>query len=210
MTAIGLGRAVISITVVLFLVAPSARAEAPGPSTSAPASGSEQARPAEHVPYSEPAGSVAGRVVAEVMMGSGLGTVGFLAGPRLAGAACSKCRSAAGFAGATAMFPLGVYWGGGLVRGKGSFWLTVAAPWIASATTFVALARDTNYDAEHAVQIGLVGGAIAAPLSIVLYELSHAWNRASASRASAASQVHVAIGPRQGGVGFLVSWRPEL
>jgi hypothetical protein len=151
---------------------------------------------------------VAGRVVAEVLMGSGLATVGYLVGPKLAGAACSQCLSAAGFAGASATFPLGVYWGGRLVRGRGLFWLTVAAPWLVSATTIITLARDTDYDGKPAVQIGTVGGAIAAPLSIVLYELSHAANRANAPRASAASQVHVAIGPRQGGVGLLVSWQP--
>jgi hypothetical protein len=206
MTAIEQSGAAISIAAVLFLAAPSALAEAPAPSASAPANVSEEVRPA--VPDSEPAGSVAGRVAAEVLMGSGFATVGYLVGPKLTGSACSECLPAAGFAGANATFPLGVYWGARLVRGRGLFWLTVAAPWVVSATTFVALARDRDYDGKPALQIGGVGGAIAFPLSIVLYELSHAVNRANASRPSAVSQFHLGIGPHRDGVELLVTWRP--
>ena len=46
-------------------------------------------------PALEPAVSVAGRVAAEALMGAGLATAGFLAGPELAGAACRKCLFAA-------------------------------------------------------------------------------------------------------------------
>lgn len=186
-----LGCTAISTTLLLCLVAPRARAQSPAP----------------RLPESEPAGRVAGRVVAEVLMGSGLATVGFLGGPKLAGAACSGCMSAAGFAGASAAFPLGVYWGGRLVHGRGSFWLTVAAPWLVSATTFAALARDDDYDGRPALQIGAVGGAIAAPLAIALFELSSAVVRASAPRTGAASRVDVAIGPRGDGVGLVVSYQ---
>jgi hypothetical protein len=197
MMAIGTFRTAIRVAALLALSAPRARAQSPGPSTDATAGASQAAHTAD-VPKYEPAGSVAGRVFAEVMMGSGLATIGYLAGPKLAGAACTECRSAAGLAGANAAFPLGVYWGGRLVRGRGSFWLTVAAPWIVSATTFIALARDNNYDGKPALQIGTVGGALAAPLSIVLFELSNAAIRAN--RPIADSQVHVAIGPHRDGM----------
>jgi hypothetical protein len=69
-----------------------------------------------------------------------------------------------------------------LVRGQGNFWLTVSAPWIVSATTIVALARDEYVDGRPAFEIGTIGGAIAAPLSMVLFELSHAWVRSQASQ----------------------------
>ena len=76
----------------------------------------------------------------------------------------------------------GAYAGGRLVRGKGNFWLTVAAPWMVSATTIVALARDDDYNGRPAFEIGTIGGSIAAPLSMVMFELSNAWVRARSSR----------------------------
>src|SRR5262249_29954916 len=135
------GRARSTMIVALVLCASSAHGQA---SPTEP----RTARPER----AESAGSVAERIVAEFMVGSGLAAVGFLAGSKVVSAACSTCVFAAGFAGASATFPVGVYAGGRLVRGKGNFWLTVAAPWIVSATTIVALARDEDYDGRPAFE----------------------------------------------------------
>lgn len=173
------------VAVALVLSAEQASAQTP-PGESRPA----PARPET----AESAGSVAERVVAEFMVGSGFATVGFLAGSKLVSAACATCVYAAGFAGASATFPVGVYAGGRLVRGKGNFLLTVAAPWIISATTVVALARDEDYDGRPAFEIGTIGGAVAAPLSMVLFELSHAWVSAhSTQRARGAARFQAGV-----------------
>lgn len=158
-------------------------------------------------PALEPVVSVAGRVVAEALMGAGLATASFVAGPEIAGAACRKCLFAAGFAGGNAMFPVGVYWGGYLVRGEGSFWLAAAAPWLVSATAFTALVFDQDYDGQPAFQIGVIGGAIAAPLSILSYELSHASARAETVKEVAARRLHVAIGRHHDGMALIVGRR---
>jgi hypothetical protein len=154
----------------------------------------------------ESAGSVAERLVAEFMIGSGFATAGFLAGSKVVSASCSTCVFAAGFAGASATFPIGVYAGGRLVRGKGNFWLTIAAPWLVSATTIVAISRDEDYDGRPAFEIGTIGGSIAAPLSMVLFELSHAWVRGHASGGvRAALPLHVGLSPARGSVGVIVA-----
>jgi hypothetical protein len=134
-------------------------------------------------------------------MGSGLAAAGFVVGPELTGAACQRCLFAAGLAGANAAFPIGVYWAGGLARGEGSFWLTVAAPWIVSATTVAALVLDKDYDGIPAFQIGAIGGVAAAPISIVLYELTHARRHA---RPAADSRPTIAVDPHRDGVALRV------
>ena len=103
------------------------------------------------------------------------------------------------------MFPLGVYWGGNLVRGQGSFWLTAAAPWIVSATAFTALYFDRDYDGSPAFQIAAIGGAITAPLSILLYEVTHARRRANAFREAASLRPYVALGPQSDGVALHIA-----
>ncbi|HEY3236543.1 MAG TPA: hypothetical protein VGJ84_17630 [Polyangiaceae bacterium] len=153
----------------------------------------------------EPAGTVAGRVVAEALMGTGLATVGYLVGPKLAGTACRNCIYAASFAGASATFPIGVYWGGHLVRGNGSFLLTVGAPWIVSITTVVALLRDGEYDGRPAFEIGAIGSAVTAPLSIVAYELSHLLTRPRP--AAPGDRIQLAAVQRRGGMELLMSLR---
>lgn len=142
----------------LIVVASNARAdESPPPSCATP--------PAASPP-------LAGRIASELLVGTGLATVGFLVGPQLTGAACRQCLYAAGLAGANALFPMGVYWGGRTVRGEGSFWATSVLPWAVSVATVVALARDQETDGSPAFEIGGIGGAIAAPLSIALFELT--------------------------------------
>lgn len=128
---------------------------------------------------SESPSFVAGRVVVEVLSGTGMATLGFVVGPELTGAACRRCLYAAGLAGANAAFPIGVAWGGSLVRGQGSFLATAAAPWLVSVTTVFALARDEDHDGRPAFQIGAIGGAAAAAISVTLYELTSARTRAS-------------------------------
>jgi hypothetical protein len=192
--------------VVLSVAAPNARAESTARAAGTPAHRTEEAPAATR--DTEPAGSIAERVVAEVLLGSSLGTVGYLAGPKIVGAACTGCRSAAGYAGVSAAFPLGVYWGGSLVRGRGSFWLTIATPWLVSATTIVALARDHDYDGQPALGIGIVGTAVSAPISIALYELTSAVNRSHSVRAGGALPVRVALGPHRDGMELFVSFQP--
>jgi hypothetical protein len=148
-----------------------------------------------------------GRVVAETLMGSGLATVGFLAGPELSAANCRRCLFAAGLTGANATFPLGVYWGGHLVGGEGSFWLTVAAPWIVAVTAGAALGLDKNYDGSPAFEIAAVGGAIAAPVSILLYELTHASARTSVPKDAPGSCPQVAVSTRRDGMGLHIGGR---
>jgi hypothetical protein len=139
------------------------------------------------------------------MVGSGFATLGFLAGSKVVSAACSTCVFAASFAGAGLTFPIGVYAGGRLVRGKGNFWLTVSASWLVSATTIVALARDDEYDGRPAFEIGTVGGTIAAPLSMALFELSHSWAaRPAIGSARAQLPIHVGLSRSQHGVGVIV------
>ena len=184
---------------VIFL-AHRAAAEAPPTSPNV-----EPARPksAEHF---ESAGSVAERLVAEFMVGSGFATVGFLAGSKVVSAACSTCVFAASFAGANVTFPMGVYAGGRLVRGKGNFLLTVSASWLVSATTIVALARDEDYDGRPAFELGTIGGAITAPLSMVLFELSHSWTLGHASEArGAALPFQVGLSRGRSSVGVVVA-----
>jgi hypothetical protein len=113
---------------------------------------------------------------------------------------------AAGFAGASATFPIGVYAGGRLVRGHGNFFLTIAAPWLVSATTIVALSRDEDYDGRPAFEIATIGGSIAAPLSMVLFELSHAWVLGRASeKTRAMAPLHIGLAPARGTIGVTVA-----
>lgn len=151
-------------------------------------------------------GLLARRVVAETMMGLGFASAGFVLGPSVASAACNKCIYAAGFAGASAAFPFGVYWGGSLVRGRGSFWLTAAGSWAVSASAFTALALDEDYDGQPALAIASVGGAIAAPLGIVLYEVTHAdASDGSVPENRAGSALHFVLGPRPGGLAVVAA-----
>jgi hypothetical protein len=91
------------------------------------------------------------------------------------------------------------------VRGDGSFWLTVAAPWIVSATPFSTLVLDKDYDGDPAFQVGVIGGAIAAPVSIALYEITHARGRAKRLKEAAAPRLHLAISPYRGGLALHVA-----
>jgi hypothetical protein len=185
-------------TVAMF-VARTAAAEPSNAPSVEPASGG-------HTEQSESAGSVAERLVAEFMVGSGFATAGFLAGSKLVSAACSTCVFAASFAGASVTFPVGVYAGGRLVRGKGNFFLTVSASWLVSTVTIVALARDEDYDGRPAFEIGTIGGSVAAPLSMALFELSNSWARGRSSvRTKTALPLHVGVSPGEGGVRFIVS-----
>lgn len=193
-------RRAVGIAVGIILLANGSAAEAPA--TEASVEPAKTKRPEQP----EPAGSIAERLVAEFMVGSGFATVGFLAGSKVVSAACSTCLFAAGFAGASATFPIGVYAGGRLVRGKGNFWLTIAAPWLVSATTIVALARDEDYDGRPAFEIGTIGGSIAAPVSMALFELSHAWASGHTSeRPRAALPMHVGLSPARGSIGIVVA-----
>jgi hypothetical protein len=161
--------------------------------------------PEKRTGHFESAGSVAERLVAEFMVGSGFATLGFLAGSKVVNAACSTCVFAASFAGANVTFPVGVYAGGRLVRGKGNFWLTVSAPWLVSLTTIVALAREEDHDGRPAFEIGTIGGTITAPLSMALFELSHSWAaRPATGGARARLPVHVGLSRSQHGVGVIV------
>jgi hypothetical protein len=178
----------------LFALATSARAQSAAPATAATAATCE--------PRRAPEPSLPGRVTAEVLTGAALASVGFVAAPELVGAACHQCVYAAGLAGASAAFPIGVYWGGSLARGRGSFWLTVAAPWLASAAALTATITDQDYDGSPAFQIGAIGGAVAAPISVLLYELSS--RRAETRRETASSPPRFAVAPRQGGVAIHV------
>lgn len=204
MRTVGSRHTVAPLVALLTLSASSAHAGSDGIGGGSPEMASKQSAGAS-APDSESAGSVSRRVVAEVMMGTGLATIGYLVGPKIGSPACGDCISAAGLAGASAAFPLGVYWGGRVVHGQGSFWLTIAAPWLVSAATAIALARDQNTDGHPALQIGTWGTAIAAPLSVVSYELSNAANRQNAFRES--SGVRVAVTPWRSGLGITVGWR---
>ena len=187
-----------AIPAATILLARGAAAEAPATTpSSAPAH-------AKHSERSESAGSVAERLVAEFMVGSGFATLGFLAGSKLVSAACSTCVFAASFAGANVTFPIGVYAGGQLVRGKGNFLLTVSASWLVSATTIVALARDEDYDGRPAFEIGTIGGSVAAPLSILLFELSHSWVSGRETGSAKALPIHVGFSRSRDGVGVIV------
>ncbi len=188
------------IILLLAVGAPSARAQAAPPDRSAPPIPS---REVSRETSSESAGSVARRVVAEAMMGVGLATVGYVAAPEIITGSSSDSVRAAEWAGASAAFPLGVAWGGHLVHGHGWLSVTVAAPWLVSALTGVALYRDENGDGRPALQIATWGSAIAAPLSIVSYELSNAASRAGASR----SQVQVSVSPWRDGARIAVGWQ---
>jgi hypothetical protein len=145
---------------------------------------------------------VAGRVLGETLVGAGVATAGFLAGPGLGAAGCRRCVLAAGFATALATFPLGVYWGGDILGGAGSFWLTVAGPWMVSGATWIALALDQETEGSPAVQIATIGGAIAAPLGVLLYELSDPgrWRPARGD-----SPARVGLAPLPGGAAVLVA-----
>jgi hypothetical protein len=195
-------RRALGVAAGIAFVARGASAEPPGAEASVePAKTSRTEQP-------ESAGSIAERLVAEFMIGSGFATAGFIAGSKVVSAACSTCVFAAGFAGASATFPIGVYAGGRLVRGKGDFWLTIAAPWLVSATTIVALARDEDYDGRPAFEIGTIGGSIAAPLSMALFELSHAWARGRTperTRATLPLPLHVGLSPARGSIGVVVA-----
>jgi hypothetical protein len=193
-------RRALGIAVGVILLAKGAAAEVPATEASVePAKTKRTEQP-------ESAGSIAERLVAEFMIGSGFAAAGFLAGSKVVSAACSTCVFAAGFAGASATFPIGVYAGGRLVRGKGNFWLTIAAPWLVSATTIVALSRDEDYDGRPAFEIGTIGGIIAAPGSMALFELSHAWARGHTSeRAGAALPLHVGLSTARGSIGLVVA-----
>lgn len=200
MTDGGFGRRVFGASAAILLLAKGAAAETPSSEPSAAPAGAKRTEQAE------PAGSVAERLVAEFMIGSGFATAGFLAGSKVVSAACSTCVFAAAFAGASVTFPVGVYAGGRLVRGKGNFWLTLSAPWLVSAVTIVALARDQDYDGRPAFEIGTVGGTIAAPLSMFLFELSHSWVRGHPSvSARTPLPLHVGLSPGRGGIGVMIA-----
>jgi len=180
-----------------------AQTQAPcAPATAGQAGGAPAVAPG---PESESAGALAGRLVTETLLGSGLATIGFLVGPEVTAAACRTCVYAAGLAGANALFPLGVYWGGNSVGGEGSFLFTVAGPWLVSATAFTAIALDQDYDGKPAFKISAIGGAIAAPLSIALYEVTHARRRAEKLRRATAFRPLVAFGPQRGGLSLQVA-----
>jgi len=180
--------------------------ESPETSPPAPIAHTDVPPIPQPAPPPETVDAIAGRAVAEVLMGSGIATIGFVAGPKLTGGvSCRACLFAAGFAGANATFPLGVYWGGNLAHGNGSFWLTMAAPWVVSATTFGAIVFDKNYDGSPAIQIGAIGGAIAAPISVMLYELTHANRRASTLRPCATLSPQIAVAPRGDGLAIHLS-----
>jgi hypothetical protein len=190
------------------MFATAARAQQPPPPSAAAASAHAEAQPVPGAdPALESAGVLAGRLVAEALMGSGLATVGFLAGPELGAANCRRCLFAAGFAGANATFPLGVYWGGHLVDGEGSFWLTVAAPWVVSATAWTALVLDKSFNGKLAFEIATIGGAVAAPVSVLLYEITNARRRRSSPAESTGSCPQVALSTRRGGMALHLGGR---
>lgn len=117
------------------------------------------------------------RVVAEAMMGTGVATLGYLAGPKLFGASCRSCRDAASFAGGAALFPLGAYWGGYITGGRGRILHMVFPSLVLSGISVIALTRaeddgSTRDPPLHSVKWAALASA---PLSIALYELSHRW-----------------------------------
>jgi len=174
----------LGVLVALALVSP--RARATESDTPAPARESEL--------------SIAGRVVAEAMMGAGVGTLGYLAGPKILGASCRSCREAASWAGVAATFPLGVYWGGYVTGGRGRLrWMAPMSLAVAGASV-LALSRGEDGSDNPPLDTVKWGVLVSAPLSIALYELSHRWTVDRERGQAGLASVRWTVTPRPGGL----------
>jgi hypothetical protein len=144
--------------------------------------------------------SIAGRVVAEAMMGAGVGTLGYLAGPKLLGASCLSCRDAAGWAGVAVTFPLGVYWGGYVTGGRGRFLWTVPMSFVIAGASVLALTRGEDGSDNPPLDTVKWGVIASAPVTIALYELSHRWTVDHEREPAGLASVRWTVTPRPGGL----------